>query len=99
MAYIAYVHSINIKPETEGERGLPKIPVCEAAVGLDGVVGDYNRSRTERKNCDMDRALLLLPLETLDDLQKEGWPVKPGHLGENITTLGIPYGDFAPGKK
>lgn len=42
-------------------------------------------------------ALLIVPRETLADLVREGWPVRPGDLGENITTEGIPYATFRPG--
>jgi MOSC domain-containing protein YiiM len=42
---------------------------------------------------------MLLPLETIQRLNEEGWPVKPGDMGENITTEGIPYDDFAIGER
>jgi MOSC domain-containing protein YiiM len=42
--------------------------------------------------------LLVLPLETIRELNAEGWAVQVGDLGENITTAGIPYRSFAPGK-
>lgn len=41
-------------------------------------------------------ALLILPTETIEALNREGWPVRPGDLGENITTEGIPYSDLSP---
>jgi MOSC domain-containing protein YiiM len=41
-------------------------------------------------------AILLIPLETIEELQGEGWPIKPGDIGENFTTEGIPYSSFAP---
>jgi MOSC domain-containing protein YiiM len=39
-----------------------------------------------------------MPLETLQVLNAEGWPIRAGDIGENITTVGLPYDEFAPGK-
>lgn len=44
-------------------------------------------------------AILVMPRETLAELDREGWPVRSGDLGENITTDGIAYGRFAPGRR
>jgi MOSC domain-containing protein YiiM len=44
-------------------------------------------------------AVLLLPLETIVQLNNEDWPVKPGDIGENFTTQGIPYEHFAIGQR
>lgn len=93
-----YVHQINVKPKTPGQRGLPKLPVTEARVTSEGVGGDFNVYRSEKLPGDRDQALLLMPIEMIMALNAEGWTVESGHLGENITTQGIPYGEFAPGK-
>ncbi len=95
----ATIYQLNIKPETPGERGLPKKPVEAAYVIARGIVGDFNKYRHEEKHDNPNMALLLLPLETIQQLNTEGWPVQPGDLGENITTHGIPYNSFAPGKR
>lgn len=95
----AVIYQINVKPRAERERGLPKLPVESAYVRLLGIDGDFNRYRTERKNNTPTRALLLYPLEMILQLQKEGWPVQPGDLGENITTQGISYDAFDIGKE
>ncbi len=92
------VYRINIKGEKAGERGLPKSPVSSALVTAAGVEGDFNRYRQEMAGGDPDMALLLIPLETIAQLQREGWPVEPGDLGENITTIGIEYSSFEAGK-
>jgi MOSC domain-containing protein YiiM len=92
------VYQVNRKPETPGERGIPKAPVEEAVVTVEGVVGDFNRWRHEKSNDSPDSALLILPLEIIRDLQTD-WPVEPGHLGENVTTQGMAYSDFAPGRR
>ena len=92
------VRQINAKPKTGTERGLPKKPVSSASVTVGGVVGDYNVYRHDELDDDPDSALLLFPVEMIGQLNKEGWPVKPGDLGENLTTSGIPYSQFAIGK-
>ncbi len=89
---------VNVKPETSGEEGLPKKRVHAALARREGLEGDFNRYRHEKQQDDPRAALLILPVETIRDLNAEGWPVEPGDLGENLTTTGIPYGGFAPGK-
>ncbi len=89
---------VNAKPKTNGERGLPKVPLDSAFIATAGVEGDFNVYRHEELQDDPDSALLILPIETIRELNSEGWPVKPGDLGENFTTSGIPYQSFAPGK-
>ena len=96
------VYQLNHKPQTPGERGLPKHPVLAALVTKKGMDGNYNNYRQETNNGDPNKALLLLPLQTIEDLNDDswysGWPVRPGDLGENITTLGISYNSFQPKK-
>ena len=92
------VQQINVKPQTPGEHGLPKKPIDSAFVSLAGVRGDYNLYRHEKRNDDPDMALLVMPIETIREINSEGWPIKPGDLGENLTTTGIPYSAFAIGK-
>lgn len=93
------VAQIHRKPRTPGERGLPKWPVAEAVVGVAGLVGDFNRYRHERKNDDPDSALLLHTREMLARIRDDGWPVAPGHLGENLTLEGVPYEAFRIGTR
>ncbi len=93
------VYQLNVKPETLGERGLPKRPIDGAIITRDGVSIDFNRYRTEKKKSTQDRAVLLMSLETIQKLNQEGWPVQPGDIGENLTTRGLSYDSFEPGKK
>jgi len=93
------VASLHRKPEVAGERGLPKPSVPTLRVGVTGAEGDFNRWRQEERDGDPGMALLLLPAETLAELGREGWPVQEGDLGENVTTRGIPYADFAPSRR
>jgi len=89
---------VNVKPPTPGEHGLPKKPVDHAFVARGGVEGDFNVYRHEERRDDPDQALLILPIETIRELNSEGWPIKAGDLGENFTTKGIPYQAFGVGK-
>jgi MOSC domain-containing protein YiiM len=93
------VHQLNRKSQVPGERGLPKLPVPEARVDAHGVEGDYNVYRHDVSHDDPAMAVLLMPLETLEELRSEGWPVRPGDLGENVTSAGLPYDTFAPGRR
>ncbi len=93
------VHQLSLRPETPGQHGLPKSPVERARITLAGLDGDFNRYRHEKKHDDPDMAILLYPLETIRQLNDEGWPVRACDLGENITTTGIPYDAFRPGHR
>jgi MOSC domain-containing protein YiiM len=93
------VFQLHEKSEVEGEHGLPKPTVSHALVRPSGFSGDFNRYRHEEKKDDPAMAVLLIPRETLAELSQEGWPVRPGDLGENITTEGVEYDAFAPGRK
>jgi MOSC domain-containing protein YiiM len=88
---------INVKSQTKGERGLPKKPVASASVTKEGVEGDFNVYRHEKLRDDPDSALLIVPVEMIRELNKEGWPIRPGDLGENLLTSGVSYGSFAVG--
>ena len=59
-------------------------------------MGDFNRYRHEEKHDDEGMAVLLIPQETLEELNREGWPVRRGDLGENVISSGIAYNDFVP---
>lgn len=95
---MAVVVQINVKSRVAGEHGLPKKPVSSAQVTKAGVEGDFNVYRHEELEDDPDSALLIMPLEMIRQLNSEGWPVQPGDMGENFTTSGIPYDNFAVGK-
>ncbi len=91
------VASLHCKPETAEEHGLPKPSVTEVTIVRSGLTGDFNRYRHEVSHDDEKMAVLLIPRETLADLRREGWPVAPGDLGENISSSGVPYGALSPG--
>jgi MOSC domain-containing protein YiiM len=93
------VVSLHVKPEVAGERGLPKPTIPAARFTVGGLSGDFNRYRHEEKHDDPRMAVLLFPIETVREFNREGWPVQPGDFGENVTTEGIPYAAFAPGSR
>lgn len=94
----ASVIQVSVKPDTPGEVGLPKIPVDQVWVKKEGLEGDYNRARMKKGN-DPDKAVMIISTDILDQLNQEGWPVKPGDVGENLTITNIDYKKIAAGQK
>jgi len=92
------VFQINVKPNTLGEVGLPKISIDSGEISLSGIEGDYNRFRFNKKNNDPDMAIMLISKDILEELNNEGWPEKPGDLGENQTLANIDYRTIKPGQ-
>ena len=93
------VIQISVKPDTPGEVGLPKMSVGQALVKKEGLEGDYNRARKKKKDNDPDMAVMIISTDILDQLNQEGWPVKPGDVGENLTITNIDYKKIAAGQK
>ncbi len=93
------VLQLNRKSQVPGERGLPKVPVAEARITTAGVEGDYNVYRHDIAGDDPNMAVLIVPFETLEEFNREGWPVRPGDLGENVTSVGVPYAGFSAGRR
>jgi len=83
----AVVHSINIS--TEG--GVPKLPIEKAEIKFEGVEGDFNRFRTDKKNSIGTRAVTLFSLEQIEKLRSEGHSIDVGTTGENITVEGVDW--------
>jgi len=73
---------INISPG-----GLPKRPVFEAMVAAEGIEGD-SWAHPEIHG-GSNQALLLIASEAIAELVAQGFPLYPGALGENLTTLGL----------
>ena len=93
------IFQINVKPDTPGEVGLPKMPVESTIVTEWGLEGDYNRFRKKEKDNDRNMALMIISTDILNALNNEGWPVKPGDLGENLTLANIDYASMVPGQQ
>jgi MOSC domain-containing protein YiiM len=75
---------------------MPKTEAFSGQITKQGVEGDHNRYRKVKKKNTPDRALLRMTTDVLAALQKEGYPVNPGDLGENLL-LDIPYASLHPG--
>lgn len=99
MKHSGNIIQISVKPSTPGEHGLPKIAVPSAEIHFGGVNGDYNNFRQEKKRGEPDMAVMLITRGILDDLNKEGWPVGNGDLGENLTISNLSYSSIEPDQK
>lgn len=85
------VVAINISPG-----GIPKRPVPEGRVTVDGIVGD---GRAHAKHLKPTRALSLIEEEVIVQIRSEGYGVEPGAMGENLTVRGIDLLARAPGTR
>jgi len=99
MTHTGTVSRLSVKPQTKGQRGLPKHAVPRLRVSSAGAEGDYNHYRTTKVQGDPDLAILVLTEEVLAALQREGWPVRPGDLGENLTLAGVAEASLKPGTR
>jgi len=100
------VSNLFVKSPGEGEPSLPKWSVPEVEIYSGGCRGDFNFFRfnnyknvCEKKGQHYDpenRAILIMSLDVLASLNEEGWPVKPGDLGENLSVDGK-YSSFERG--
>lgn len=77
--------------------GVPKLPVPEARVTVEGVAGDRQRNREVHGG--VDRAVCLFSLEVIESLQAEGHSIKPGSSGENLTIAGLKWAALKPGDR
>jgi MOSC domain-containing protein YiiM len=84
MSNEGHIFQINIS-----QGGVPKTPIRSGDVTELGLVGDVQRDK--RYHGGPNRALCLYPLELILQLQREGHPIFPGSVGENITTTGLDF--------
>jgi len=89
---MASVHQIN-----SSQGGVPKTPVDDAVIDINGLAGDYQANLKHHGG--PDRALCLYSLELIEKLQDEGHAIAPGSTGENITITGLDWKDLVPGTK
>lgn len=87
-----YLHQISIS-----DGGVPKLPVAEARLTVNGVAGD--RQRNLQAHGGVDRAICLFSLEVIDALQAEGHSIRPGSSGENLTIAGLDWPKLLPGDR
>lgn len=76
---------------------MPKLPVPEARITVNGVSGD--RQRNLEAHGGVDRAVCLFSLEVIEALQAEGHSIKPGASGENLTIAGLEWAELKPGDR
>jgi MOSC domain-containing protein YiiM len=67
--------------------GVPTRPIAEAEVTVEGIRGDSWAH--PQIHGGPNQALLLITSEGIGQLIAQGYPVFPGALGENLTTLGL----------
>jgi MOSC domain-containing protein YiiM len=77
--------------------GVPKLPVQQGEIGTLGILGD--KQNTPVVHGGPERAIVLFSLELLLALQKEGHPIFPGAIGENLTIAGLQWESLHPGVK
>lgn len=76
------VVQVNVSPG-----GVPKRPIAEAEVTLEGIRGDSWAHPDIHGG--PHQAVLLITSEGIGQLIAQGYPVFPGALGENLTTIGL----------
>ncbi len=89
---MAQLYQINIS-----DGGVPKLPVPQAQISVNGVSGD--RQRTPKIHGGPDRAVCVFSLEVIQALQAEGHPIVPGSSGENLTVAGMDWDGLIPGDR
>jgi len=73
---IAAILQINVSPG-----GIPKRPIAEALVTMEGIRGD--RWSHPDIHGGPNQAILIITSEGIDELVAQGFPLFPGALGEN----------------
>lgn len=86
------VVQVNVSPG-----GVPKHPVTSAHVGRFGLVGDAQAHRGVHGG--PHRAVCLLAVEVIRRVAAEGHPIRPGSVGENLTTEGVELALLPPGTR
>ena len=77
--------------------GIPKLPIPEATVGPLGLEGDS--CAHPQFHGGPNQALLLICVETIDELRALGYEVYPGALGENLTVNGLDHRQLRVGQQ
>lgn len=85
------VLSVNISPG-----GIPKRPIGVGEVTINGLAGD---GHNHEKHITPLQAFLLIDIEDIEDLEREGYRVHPGALGENLTCRGLDADALRPGDR
>ena len=75
--------------------GIPNRPVKESYVDARGLEGDFH---AHEKHNRPDRAISIFDWEILEDLVTEGYSLRPGTAGENLTVRGLQVQQLPPGE-
>lgn len=75
--------------------GVPKLPVPQALITAEGVVGDRQKDR--KFHGGPDRAVSLLAMSVIRELQAQGHSITPGSTGDNLTIDGFSAEELVPG--
>ena len=84
--------AINISPG-----GVPKLPVPQAMITTDGIVGDRQKDRKHHGG--PDRAISVLAMSVIRELQAHGHSIIPGSTGDNLTIDGLSAEELVPGTR
>ena len=84
-----YIYQINVSKGI-----IPKQPIKEAFVRLEGILGDKHEPGISGGP---DKALCLFSLQEINKLKAEGHPIVPGSTGENLTISFEDYALLVPG--
>ena len=77
--------------------GVPKRAIAEGNIGPLGIAGD-DHAHPEIHGGPR-QAVLLIANEAIAELIAQGFPLYPGALGENITTLGLNHKQWRTGQR
>src|SRR5262245_45243902 len=77
--------------------GMPKLPIALARVSIDGVEGDWQKTR--KYHGGPDRAICLYSEELYEFLRDKGVDLVNGSVGENFTTRGLDLQAVAVGDR
>jgi MOSC domain-containing protein YiiM len=77
--------------------GVPKYAVAEALATVLGLEGDAHAH--PQYHGGPRQALLLVSEQDLDALRRDGWPLFPGALGENLTVAGLDFRQVRIGQR
>lgn len=86
----AHIFQINLS-----QGGVPKLAVSRGEITFEGLADDRQSSRDVHGG--PERALCLYSLERILALQREGHPIFPGAIGENLTVAGLDWDAVVPG--
>ena len=74
--------------------GVPKLPIPFGTITASGVQGD---AHAHAKHIRPDRAISILDVEIIRQLNAEGFAIRPGTTGENLSVEGLHVQQMQPG--